>query len=288
MIIYGDRFETPSVIPNRTACAMKDIALFIRKIHERSDMSDSEVLKRAAQVFREIGFSEMLRPLAPVLEQEETEIVQIYFTVLLKTLMNTDYPSRVLLFSMIIVLRCFEDITNRRIAFPVTIDEIKYLTSLAHELKTYSTLQWSTVKEITKRLYPSVRTSPFYVDLAGFSALRDNLKEATAKSLSHGAETDRTVRVTPVGHDDVGLMHADEIIFQLRAQTRHNPEFSAACASILEELSNIIPPSIRSDPQPQLLDVLPAKQVKSLLKTGRIPNSRRKKKANVASLPLSN
>lgn len=267
---------------------MKDIAFLLRRIDEQPGMSDAEILEKSANLFRYLCFSEVIRGMSSVLEQEDEEIVQIYTSVLMKTLLNTESQRRAILCSLILVIRCFEETAKRKLLLPASIEEIDALTSMACSMAIESPLICSIIKELVKRIYPSVRTTPFYVDLTGFMSLRDNMKNETARTLSQGAETTRTVQVASVGDDDVGLLHEEQVIFQLRAQTMQNSEFSRACAAVLDELKDIIPPPIRSEPEIELLDVLPAKQIKALLKTGRIAPSKRTKEAELPSLPPIN
>ncbi len=181
---------------------------------------------------------------------------------------------------LVLVTRCWEETTNNRPTLPLTISEIENLMNFAKSLnENKQSLQLSLLKEIVSIVQPSVRTVPLYIDSSGFPGLRDNLKDATNKNLSQGgAETRRTVRIATCDDGDVALYHDNEIVFRLGAQTKHNPDFRRACTAIFQELEDIIPPPIYSEPEKELLDVLPSRQVKSLLKSGRLtPSSRQKR-----------
>jgi hypothetical protein len=281
MIIYADRFESPTVLPNRTASAMKDVALFVEFVGSETHVSNDDLLPTTVDAFRKLGFSEVLRPISALLEQEELEIAQIYMNIAIKTLLRVQHNRRTLIFFLYLVISCYEEMTSAHAVLPLTVSEIRQLTEI---MQPTTGIMRSVGKTIADRIEPAVRTTPYYVDIAGFPGVRDNQKDATAKNLSQGAETKRAIAVVDVGEDDVGLLHNDEIIFRLRAQTSHNPEFRTACADIVQKLDNIIPPPMRSEPQAELVDVLPTRQLKTLLKTGRTP-VRRTKKVHHPSLP---
>ena len=276
MKLFGHRLESPTVVPNRTSSAMKDIAFLVRRIDSR--LSDIDIVQQSAEMFKQIGFSEVLRPLSQYLDQEEMEIVQVYMSILINTMLHDPERVTVYLSVLVLIIGCFAEIYGSKPLLPLTIFEIESLTKMGREfIQESDSVKLGLLKKIVGIVRPSLRTVPLYIDASGFPSLRDNLKDAFAKSLSHGAETGRTVTVAEIGDTDVGLLHNDQVIFQLREQTSHNAEFRNACASIFQELDDIIPPPISSEPQQHLLDVLPSRQVRSLLKTGRItPQSRKK------------
>jgi hypothetical protein len=274
MFIYGHKYESPSVVPNRTSSAMRDVASLIQSIGDLS-VSDDVLLQSTIETFGRVGFSQVLEPVSQILDREQPEITSIYTTVLIKTVINNEQLARVCLCILLCVIRCCEE--KDKISIPVTITEIQRLTTTASEFKSYPLMK-SIMKQVVKRLRPTVRTVPLYIDHSGFSALRDNQKDSVAKQLSQGADTGRTVSVQPIGADEVGLVDelTGDVIFKLREQTSHNTEFKKQCAVIMEEIGNIIPPPIRSEPEPELLEVLLPRQVKALLKTGRVPTQKQK------------
>ena len=259
---------------------MRDLASLIQSVGDLS-VPDDLLLRTTIETFGRVGFFEVLQPLSQILDQELTEITSIYTTILIKTMVNNEQLARVCLCILICVIRCCEERT--KLSIPVTISEIQRLTTTSSQFKPRS-LMASIMKEVAGRLRPTARTVPLYIDHAGFSALRNNQKDSVAKQLSQGAETGRTVSVQPIGTDEVGLIEelTGDVIFKLRAQTAHNTEFKKQCAAIMEEIGNIIPPPIRSEPEPELLEVLLPRQVKALLKTGRVPTQ--KPKSEYASI----
>ena len=270
MQVVGDKFESPTVVPNRTISAMRDVSALVHAVGTDVERSDSEILNRCIHVFRDIGFSEVLKPISNTLDQSEHEIIQIYMSILIKTIFfhESHDMQKLFLCLLIVVVKCFEE-RSGPVSIPMTIADIENLTSRAQQMHD-STIILGIVKELSTRIVPSVRTIPFYADHSGFSALRDNQKDAFAKTLSHGVETDRTVSVAPLDDDDVGILNrGGDVIFRLREQSQHNPGFRRKCGEIVNDLGYVIPPPLHSDPEPQLVDVMPARQIKKLLKSGR-------------------
>ena len=270
MIIVGDKYETPTVVPNRTISAMRDISALAHAVGTSSNRSDSETLNRCIDMFRDAGFSEVLKPISTTLDQSEHEVIQIYMSILIKTIFfhESHDMQKIFLCLLIVVVKCFEERVGP-VSIPMTIDDIENLTSVTGQMHD-STIMLGIVKELSTRIVPSVRTLPFYADHSGFSALRDNEKDALAKTLSQGVETGRTVTVAPLDGDDVGILNQEgDVIFRLREQTQHNADFRRKCGEIVNDLGYVIPPPLRSDPEPQFVDVMPARQIKKLLKSGR-------------------
>jgi hypothetical protein len=274
MKVYGNQFETPTVVPNRTVSAMRDIAYLVREIGPTEGKTEEEILKTSAEKFRAVGFSEVLRPLSPHMDLEDEEIVQIYLSILVQTFLRTEFDIRFLTI-IVLVIKCWTTTRKTRPTLPLTISDIDQLTGYAKSIEDRKSLKLSLLGVVVGIVRPSVRTVPLYIDLGGFPGLRDNLKDATTKSLSRGAETQRTVRIDTCDDGDVALYHDNEIVFKLGALTRHNSEFRKACTTIFQELEDIIPPPVYSEPEKELLDVLPSRQVKSLLKSGRIAPRKR-------------
>lgn len=282
MTIYGNRFEVPAVLPNRTHSAMKDLATLICNI-ERSlgGKLDEELFQTACDEFRKIGFSEVIRPLNDAIEMTPTDVVEVYFATILLTLRNAKNSiSRIylLLSLMVIITKCYEDCNMVRVQIPATVGDIRILTDMS---TTMSGFPKTLISFVASRIRPVMRYNNLFVGHSGMSFLRDNRRETTAKELSKGEETTRTVTVESVGADDVAIVNSGtgNVIFQLKAMTDHNPEFRKECLEIVKSLGDIIPPPTRSQPDgaTEQLSLLAPRDVRSLLKNGRITTPRKKR-----------
>ena len=269
MRIVAERMESASVVPNRTACAMRDIACILRTV-ENEELADEALLDRLALEFRTLCFSEVIKPLSSILDQEELEVVQIYVSTALSTFLDSQAVEVLML--TFLIIKSFEARTGTTCIIPMLLVDIEDFLTTIDLVNQSQTVTLSIAKYVARRFQPVVRKVPLYLDHSGFDNSRDNLKEFSAKKLAVGEETDRTVRVEPVGQNEVALIDTldEETIFLLRQQTSHSSEFRKACAEIFQELENIIPPPVKADNQPDVVAMLPSRQVKALLKSGQI------------------
>lgn len=282
MVIYGNRFELPAVLPNRTHSAMKDLATLIGNIERSLGGKSGEALfQTACDEFRKIGFSEVIRPLNDAIEMTSTDVVEVYYASILLTLRNAKNSisrTSVLLSLLVIIAKCYEDCNMVRVQIPATVGDIRMLAEMATTMSDFSK---TLISFVASRIRPVMRYNNLFVGHSGMSILRDNRRETTAKELSKGEETARTVAVESVGADDVAIVNAvtGKVIFQLKAMTDHNPEFRKECLEIVKSLGDIIPPPTRSQPDEvtEQLSLLAPRDVRSLLKNGRITTPRKKR-----------
>ena len=294
MIIVGNRWETPTVLPNRTASIMRDVSTLIRSIEDRttSASTDEDLFDICCDQFKTMNFSEVISPLSDVLDQTQSEIIDICLSTLLLTLRaNPLDQSKLLIFLIYMVATCFHVPTSpsEDVASPpapsvercirVTVGDIDLLTAILADYRKTSPFAYRVAKCLVPRLKPVLRFNDLYIEHSGFSALRDNQKESLAKDLSRGEETVRTVAVEPAGTEDVAVVSTETgaPIFQLAKQTRHNPELRRECTEIVKGLDDIIPPPLRSE-ETSALSLLAPKDVKMLLKNGRLSTPRKKSK----------
>ena len=265
MRIVGDRMESASVVPNRTACAMRDVACLLRTVQDEG-LSGETLLDRLAVEFRRLCFSDVIMPISSVLDQDEEEVVSIYVSSALLTFMDSGAEAP--LYVAFLVIKTFESRTREVCRVPLLVCEIETLTALLSAQQDLLTRRIG--KFLVSRVRPVARRIPLYLDHSGFDNSRDNSRESSAKQLALGEATDRTVRVEPFGDSDVALVDTvdNEAIFELRRQTNHSTEFRRAVAEIFRELENIIPPPVKTEHEPDVLAMLPSRQVKALLKSG--------------------
>ena len=263
--ITAPRLESPSVVPNRTHFAAKDIGRYIRAVEQNinDSLSDDEILKTCCEKFQSLCFSEVLSPLNSIMDQDVHDIRAIYTSIIVATIVSGVRYNNILIVLLYLVVR------ETKCPVPLTVDDMKRLTVLSKSVVDNPVLA-KCLKAVFRNAVPVLRKTRMYIDHSGFSGLRDNLKEHEAKSLANGAETGRSVTVVTVGDTDVGIVNSmtGEIVFQLTAQTGHNPTLRKECGQVISELENIIrPPEAAGSLEDVAL--LPSKEVRRLLKTGR-------------------
>lgn len=265
VIIHAPRHEAPSVLPKRTQFAAKDIARFVNSVlshYEDRFKSDEELFALCAEKFKACSFSEVLSPMNPVIDQEFEDIHAIYTSIIVASMLREED----FLDIFIILLHLVVEVT--KCAVPLTVSDMNSLRDILSRNKE-RTLLMRCFKKIFNNVIPVIRKTRLHVDHAGFSYLRDNLRENAANFLAAGAETGRSATVVPVGEDDVGLESTltGRIIFKLSSQTSHNMNFRKDCSSVISDLSNIIRPPIARTVED--VSFMPSKDVKRLIKTGR-------------------
>jgi hypothetical protein len=288
MKIVGDRQEVPVSLPNRTASAIADLKTIIGGVQLRvfPGIPDGTLFRICCEEFRKLHFSEVIKPMNEVVESEAVQIFHIYSTAIILSLREQENNQTILLILLFLIAKSFEQSQGTRteagnVGIPVTLTDIRTIIRIG---KNRSGLAARVLREIHPSFKPVLKYRDLFIGHSGLTTLRDNLHESTAKELSLGEETTRTVVMQSIGQDDVGLFNAESgnLIFQLGSQTSHNHDLRRDCLEIVQSFGDIIPPPARSDPDvdpvghPELA-WLPPRDVRSLLRSGRIVTPRKKR-----------
>ena len=310
MIIVGPRFESPSVLPNRTAAAIKDLRLLVASIP--LGLTDGSLLHACISEFRNRSFSEII---TPALFESPVDVCDLVFAALILSLRHVADPAKakVLLCMLVVLVACVDQMngagrsgTREQVSPAACMAELHALllrkpsvrdvqlnatqtavsvTRVDLEKLTELVRVWNSefLTQLVSALFPRFRLKHrlcMFIDHSGSVALRDNCGLSTARQLSLGEETGRAVQVVSCGVDDVGLAAREGegseefVFFRTKAQTAHNPQLLRECKDLMQELANIIPAPLVS--RPEALGLLPPNSVKMLLRNGRIVKRRRR------------
>ena len=284
MVLFGNRYETPTVLPNRTTCAAKDISHLLSLLRAKCPTDhDIDLFQLCVAKFKELSFSEIMKPLSDSLEvQAKSDIFELFTSIILLSLRSTDpaiepLQVRILVYLLHIFLTC-QNSTEARIppTLPTTpetptgesalallpvepiiftykqnvsITDIRKMTEIvSHFPKSSLVCQIIKYFHSNKLYVPKSHSPNFYIDHTGIVSLRNNAQDTVAKVVTRGEETGRTVSVVE-GLDGYPVLvnSVGEVIFEPAKQTTHGVGLKEEVQQIMRELGNIIPLPIDSD-----------------------------------------
>jgi hypothetical protein len=300
MVIVGPESDPPTVLPNRTLCAVKDISHFVETVRSyvATAVDDMELFRLCERTFKSLGMSSIVTPLDMQIEQHfRSDVEQLVLSILVLSLRHTqlcaesELDVRILTILMYLCICCMDAVKSREniigiTVIPVSIEDIDNFTSIARYFPK-SSLTCKILKRVFPRLSPTIKPCGLYIDRNGCILIRNNRQDKVVRDLTKGEETGRAVKVALdeiTGHV-ILLRESGEVLSDIDTLiANRSKEFQIGVKNLIQDLNDILPPPQDIDggtsTEEERLEMLPSENIRKMLHNGRVLKKRRSRNPN--------